>query len=225
MIQHRVKHLTTGFVLFFLATILIIVAFFGFSRAWFTNKKESKITGNVPTLGVQVASSQITPVNNNFTFTSAQIGSFQPIQPIITLTSTSSISVYVRVRITANWEKPNNEIDNDYESVFDVLDFTLGSDWIADGDLNDEAKVQDIIPLSDESAADAISGGFIYYRGDAPVNKIIKELTNNSSSASVLIQNITVKSGKTMPANLVLNIFAEVEQPNKFGLKAFGFNY
>ena len=219
MTQHRAKHLTTGFVLFFLAAILVIVAFFGFSRAWFTNQKESKMSGNVARLGVQVASPQVTAVDNNFTFTSAQIGSFSP----ITLTSTSSIPVYVRVRITANWAT----LDNDYESVFDVLNFTLNSGWVAVSDLDTKAKVQDTTTLTGSDAADAISSGFIYYRRSATVDSQIEALSSNLPSGTTvnLIQSISVKSGKTMPANLVLNIFAEVEQANDIGLKAFGFNY
>lgn len=204
MVHNRAKHLTMGFVLFVTSAILIIAAFFGFSRAWFSNTKETKMDGCVAGLGVRINSSAVTPSNNNYTFDGSKIGgNFTT----ISLTSTSTIPVYVRVRITANWAT----LDNDYESVFDVLDFTLNSGW---KNFNTNATIDGTKSTSNQ----IINNGFFYYRASG--NSVASFASNSTIN---LIEGISLKAGKSMPANLVLNIFAEVEQANNVGLNAFGF--
>ena len=204
MVANRVKHLTTGFVLFVTSAILLVASFFGLSRAWFSNKQEAKMSGNVATLGVRINSSAVTPSDNNYVFTSSNIGSNFT---TITLTSTSTIPVYVRVRITANWAT----LDDEYESIFDVLDFTLNSGWAS---FNSNATIDSTKSTGNQK----ISNGFFYYKANG---SSVASLASNSTVN--LIEGISLKAGKSMPTNLVLNIFAEIEQANNEGLTAFGF--
>jgi len=204
MVHNKTKHLTRGFVLFVISAILIIASFFSFSRAWFSNTADKKMTGNVAQLGVVINSSAVTPTNGNYVFDNSKIGSNFT---AITLTSTSTIPVYARVKITANWAT----LDNEYEDVFDVIEFTLYDVWAS---LNTDTTIDSTKRTSNE----IINNGFFYYksRGSA-----IDRLTSNFTVD--LIRDISLKPGKSMPANLVINIFAEVEQVNKEGLAAFGF--
>lgn len=204
MIRKKVKHLTTGFVLFALSAILLIVALFGFSRAWFSNTQETKMTGRLASMSITVNSPSITPVNNNYTFTASDIGNnFTP----LTVTVTSTISAYVRIRITANW----STLDNVYDSVFDVLNFGINGTWAS---LNSDASKNTSIT----SGNNLISNGAIFYVSNTNAIAAV----SNSSPIS-LLTFITLKDGKQMPADLVLNIYAEAEQANSLGLEKLGF--
>jgi hypothetical protein len=204
MVRNRVKHLTTGFVLFTMSAILLIVALFGFSRAWFSNTQEKKMTGSIASMSIAVNSPAITPVNNNYTFTPSDIGnSFST----MSVTVTSTINAYVKIYITANW----STLDYINESVFDVLTFTLADGWAC---LNSDTTQNTSIT----GGNNIISNGTFYYIGKTSK---IEYITSNSPID--LITGISLNNGKEMPANLVLNIYAEAEQANKLGLEKLGF--
>lgn len=110
----------------------------------------------------------------------------------ITVKNTSNVSVYLRACITCNWEEDYQY----YDRVDDVLSFTLGGNWNA---------------LSGSTGNDKIkNNNFIYYSSALTTNQTVDLLTA-----------VSIKAGKEMPDDAILNIFVEVVQADNIGKALF----
>ena len=195
----KTKHFFNSFVFMVVSAILLIVAFLGFTYAWFTDSKNIKITGNVPQVAVNVnTSNSLSGTNGIYTFASQL--SVTPIatQPTISITSYSTIGVYIRARITCNW----SNLDATQDSVFDVITFNLDNNWIATNNsncstTNDNANIQ---------------SGWLYYKSGA-----IK--TVSPYYTIQLLTGITLNDD--MPDDLKIQVYVEAVQANTLGLEKF----
>ena len=174
-----------------LAVILsVTVMTLWLTGAWFTDQKSADSDVTTATISVQAKQGDVvleaaTPI----TLTS---GSLITNSNKIIVKNTSNTSVYLRACITCNWEEDYLS----YESVTDVLSFTLGSNWGA---------------LSGSNANDKIfNNNFIYYNTSIAANGQVDLLTA-----------VSIKAGKTMPDDAILNVFVEVVQADNVGKTLF----
>ena len=175
-----------------LITTVVVLATSG---AWFTSQK----SGNSSTVSVVAqqngeaakTSKSIEIAQSSDTATNLLPGTGDAKK--ITIKNTSTIPVYLRAYITCVWE--NNVAGN--EDVFSVLDFTLGSNWVAPGAANnatDNSKIQ---------------SGMLYYNGVVP--------TGNTTYSLLTSVNTT----KAMPSKAIINVFVEVVQADTIGQSLF----
>lgn len=176
------------------ATLVVIVAAttltLWLTGAWFTAQKSDN--GNLTTATISVQAKQdgnVVTANETKTLTSSQLITSSN---KFTIKNTSNINVYVRARIVCNWD----EDYQGYERTYEVLNYTLGSNWNA---------------VSGSSANDKITNNnFIYYNAALTPNQEVDILTA-----------VSIKSGKSMPDDAKLSIFVEAVQADNVGKNAF----
>lgn len=158
--------------------------------AWFTDNKND--TSNIGTAVVEVNAKQSGVIFNASDTKTLTSSSLITNANKIIVRNTSNISVYLRAKITCNWD----EDYQGYERVYDVLSFTLGSNWNA---------------LTGSNANDKIfNNEFLYYSSAVAANTDIDILTA-----------VSIKAGKSMPDDAKLNVFVEVVQADSVGKALF----
>lgn len=158
--------------------------------AWFTDQKSNNSNITTATMSAEVKQSGNTLTTNDaITLTS---GSLITSSNKITIKNSSTVGAYVRVAIVCNWE----ETYQAYESVFDVLEFTLGSNWSA---------------LTGSNANDKIkNNNYVYYNTALTANQEVD-----------LITAVSIKAEKSMPDDAKLTVFVEVAQADNVGKTSF----
>lgn len=204
MINKKIK--VYNFVLLLIATILIVVSFLAISGAWFTQSKVSNMQGKVGKASGTVSCNEGL-TNNTTYFTLSQYSANGDIvtQPNITVTSTSNIDTYLRVRFDINW----TTLDNNHGSVFDYIDFDLADYWFASDNTTDNAKMQ---------------SGWVYYKTDSSTFRVISKVTkdaggNNVYTSVPLLNRISIKNA--MPDSVKVKVYAEFVQANAQGASLF----
>lgn len=196
----KTKHIFDSFVFMIVSAVLLIVAFLGYTYAWFSDSVEVKLTGDVPVVAVSVTpSASLTGSNGIYTFASQLQATPIATQPTISITSDSDINVYIRARITCNW----SNLDASQDSVFDVITFNLADNWIASNNTN----------CSSSNDNTNIQAGWLYYKSGST--------TQVAPDAIIqLLQSITLNDD--MPASLKIQVYVEAVQANALGLTKFG---
>ncbi len=207
MINKKIKN--RNFVLMLIATIMVIVALFAVTGAWFTQHRSAEFGGTVAKAsGTVSCNAGLTGTSPVFTLAQYDLGDTIVTQPQITVNSTSTINSYLRVRFDINW----STLDNNYGSVFDYVDFDLTSNWYAKDSTitNDNEKIQ---------------SGWVYYMFEE--NSVIKlkniELQNNITDLdqALILNGITLKAD--MPDSVNITVYAEFIEANNLGAQKFGF--
>ena len=204
MVNKKIK--VYNFVLLLIAAILIVVSFLTISGAWFTQSKVTNMQGKVgKASGTVSCNAGLT--NNTTYFTLSQYSANGNIvtQPNLTVTSTSNIDTYLRVRFDINW----TNLDNTYGSVYDYIDFDLADYWFASDNTTDNAKMQ---------------SGWVYYKTNSStfraISKVTKDAGDNDVFASALLLNgISIKSA--MPDSVKVKVYAEFVQADAVGQSLF----
>ena len=194
------KHFYNSFVFMIVSAVLLIVAFLGYSYAWFTDSKSVKLTGNVPVVAVNVQYAGLTQGTNCYTFSQHDADDVISTLPSLSFQSTSNIGVYVRARITFNW----SSLDQSLGSVYDFVNIDIANNWYglsanSNSSTNDNTLVQ---------------SGWLYYRDTNAV------VSNNT--AREILHNIAVN--EDMPDSIKIQIFVEAVQANQLGASKFGNN-
>lgn len=195
------KHIFNSFVFMILSAVLLIVAFLGYTYAWFTySNDDTKMTGSVPVVAVNVQYAGLTEGTNCYTFSQHDADDVISTSPTLSFQSTSTIDVYVRARITFNW----TSLDQSLGSVYDFINVDIADNWYgisanSNSSTNDNALVQ---------------SGWLYYKNSTAV------VSNNT--AREILHNITVS--EDMPDSVKIQIFVEAVQANTQGLNKFGNN-
>lgn len=195
MISRKTK---TSYIILVIAMSAFIVGLtmlLAFSGAWFTatTNKNSVITTGVVAVNVKqnntiVNAETALQLNQTSTVNASLISAGLSNQIKVNNTS-ESIDVYVRAYITCNYTSE----DSNLGSAFDVLTFTLGSNWGAINGSTDNQKIKN---------------GYVYYKSKL-----------NSNSTVELINSITASAA--MPSSATLNVFIEAVQADEIGKARF----
>lgn len=184
-----------------LAVLLVVsIVLIAASGAWFTAKKSG--SSNITTATVSVRAEQNgseTKTSTNIIITQSSSTGVNLLQgstaaaKAVTIKNTSTIPVYVRAYITCNWAA--NVAG--YDDVYSVLNFTLGSNWVAPGAANNATNNQ------------KIQSGMLYYSSALPVGETLYTLLSS------------VQTTAAMPSDAIINIFVEVVQADSIGQARF----
>ena len=159
--------------------------------AWFTDSKSADSDITTATISVQAKQGEtVHQTTSPITLTS---GSLISNSNKIVVKNTSSTSVYLRAKITCNWDVNDA---SEYDMIYDVLSFTLGSNWGALTGSNGNDKI--------------FNNNYIYYN------------TSVASNGQVdLLTAVSIKAGKSMPTDALLNVVVEVVQADNIGKTLF----
>ena len=194
MNNKKSKHVSQGFILL-ISAIILIVAVFGVSFAWFTASQSVKMNGTSPIVSLEVKKAGTDYESGTvYAYTSGDLASF-------TFKSTSTINVFIRARVTCNWA------DNDLSrgSVYDYLTFTLNGTWYSN-----------VAPSG--TANQKLEGGWIYF------NATSSAITSVAPSQPNPAHSIFTSVSGSLPAGATANIqvYVEAVQANNVGLNKFG---
>ena len=186
------KYLILSILLLVFSAIVLIVNALGTSLAWFTDTDSVGFEGNAATVDLQLYRAGVGIDSSDDISLSASSSD------AITVRNTGSISVYLRVLITCNWQNTSA----DYGNIFNYVTFGVSSsEWY--------------IPTN------AIqNGGFIYYKGAIASNAtktILSSITISSipAGAGNVIVNVWAESvqanddglEKILPSGTTLSAF------------------
>ena len=198
--QHR---FSSGYIL--IIPIVVFLIFLTATLAFFTDSEAINIfSGTTPRRAIiyTVINNQIVETNSgiileqqNASNPTVNISNFNEIK----FTNNSSFSVYVRAKITCNWDPFSGSIEDD---CFDCLAFELSKD-------NNENKLWfSTVDDPDNDNDVLINGQWVYFKTAVDPYQTFGFLSG-------------IKVSSNMPSNAKLTVFVEGVQANESGRRAF----